>query len=183
MKFFIRLAVLMTALAACAAQDQTKKPDNAVKTAAVETAHWTTYRLDFKVFELEDGKRINQREFSMIANAAERGSGWSSLRVGTRVPVNSGEKQTYLDVGFNVRSQLVQQEGKVMAEIHLEISSFALPEQSAGSQASTMPVLRNNDINVGTVLTPGKPQIVASVDDVNSKKRTQVELTATRIDQ
>jgi Sigma-70 region 2 len=36
--------------------------------------------------------------------------------------------------------------------------------------------------HVRTVLVPGRPQILTSVDDVNSTKRMQVELTATKVD-
>ncbi len=32
------------------------------------------------------------------------------------------------------------------------------------------------------LLTPGKPQVLTSMDDVNSTKRMQVELTATKLD-
>jgi len=32
------------------------------------------------------------------------------------------------------------------------------------------------------VVTAGKPQIITSVDDVNSNKRMQVEVTATKMD-
>jgi hypothetical protein len=35
---------------------------------------------------------------------------------------------------------------------------------------------------IRTVLTTGKPQIVTSMDDVNSTKRMQVEVTATKIE-
>jgi hypothetical protein len=43
-------------------------------------------------------------------------------------------------------------------------------------------VLRGVTQRVGTVVTPGKPQILTSMDDVNSNKRMQVELTATKMD-
>jgi hypothetical protein len=31
-------------------------------------------------------------------------------------------------------------------------------------------------------LNPGKPQVITSMDDINSNKRFQVEATATKID-
>jgi hypothetical protein len=32
------------------------------------------------------------------------------------------------------------------------------------------------------MLTPGKPQVITSMDDVNSNKRMQIELTATKVE-
>jgi hypothetical protein len=182
-KTFFSILVLMFFAATCVAQDQARKEEGAGKTnpASGQPAR-TAYKLEYKIYELEDGKRVNQRDFTSLASASEHGPS-SMLRIGTRVPVSSpGEKPNYLDVGFSVVSQLTDQGGKLAASIRLEMTSFALPEQSAEPRSSSMPVLRNTNFNVETVLTPGKPQLIASVDDVNSKKRMQVEVTAIRID-
>ncbi len=189
MKNLLPLWILFSAITLVGAQDSPKKEqpkkDEATSKSgpsAADFLHKTAYRLDFKVFELEDGKRVNQRDFSMNASSRQNGGPTTTLRIGTRVPVGSGEKQNYLDVGFRVYSQLTDQEGKLVANINLEMSSFALPEQNTDPRSSSMPVLRNSNFNVETLITPGKPQIIASIDDLNSKKKTQVELTATRID-
>src|ERR1700726_3471703 len=43
------------------------------------------YRLDFSVNELEDGKKINTRQYSMNLNSDNS----NELKIGTRVPVES----------------------------------------------------------------------------------------------
>jgi hypothetical protein len=176
--------MLFVALVAgvCMPQDQPKKEDSSAKPA--QPTPRAAYKLDYKVYELDDGKRVNQRDFSSLAIAFERGGPTSTLRIGTRVPVGvAGEKPTYIDVGFNVNTQLsADQAGKVAASIRMEMSSFAVPEQNAENRPGSMPVLRNTSFNVETVLTPGKPQIISSIDDLNSKKRMQVEVTATKVD-
>ncbi len=179
---FISMLLVALLAASCVAQEQPKKEDNAAK--PVQQVPTIAYKLEYKVFELEDGKRINQRDFTSLATATERGGPMSQLRVGTRVPVGvAGERPTYIDVGFNVNTSVGPEHGgKLEASIRMELSSFAVPEQSADPRSAGMPVLRNSNFAIWTILTPGKPQVIASIDDLNSKKRTQVEVTATRID-
>lgn len=181
MKRLLPLVVLFATSFVCVAQSEPKKQESGLKptSSASETPQANAYNLEFKVYELEDGKRINQRDFALIAKAYEHNGPTSYLRVGTRVPVGSGgEKPNYLDVGFNVSCQLTEQTGKLAAGIQLGISSLASADPRS---SATMPVLRNSTFNVETFLTPGKPQLISSIDDVNSKKRIQVEVTATKI--
>ena len=63
------------------------------------------YRIDFSVNELEDGKKINTRQYSMNLNANDA----DEIKIGNRVPVDSGPGTfQYLDVGTNIwcRSQI-----------------------------------------------------------------------------
>jgi hypothetical protein len=63
------------------------------------------------------------------------------------------------------------------------VSNFAIPEQNTDPRtAGIRPVLRGVTQRVRSVLTPGKSQILTSMDDVNSTKRLQVEVTATKLD-
>src|SRR5579864_5894129 len=41
------------------------------------------YRIDFSIAELEDGKKINSRHYSMDLNSGA----WNEIKIGTRVPV------------------------------------------------------------------------------------------------
>lgn len=185
MKRLFALVFLFAAISVSVAQNEPKKPEQGVTPAstASEAHHQTAYKLDFKLFELDDGKRVNQRDFTLMANAFDHPGPSSNLRSGTRVPVTvPGEKPNYIDVGFTVNCQLVTQGNTLTTSIRMEVSSFALPEQSSEVHPSGMPVLRSSNLNIETVITPGKPQVLASIDDVNSKKRMQVELTATRLD-
>lgn len=143
------------------------------------------YKLAFVTYELEDGKRINQRDYTMVVMVqGQRGI----LRVGTRVPIVSaeskGDKQfQYLDVGLEIRCQLREWEpGKIQAALDINVSSFAMPEQSQDPDRLNQPIIRNTALTVQPVLTPGKPAMIASVDDVNSKKRMQIEVTATKLE-
>src|SRR5580658_9484874 len=62
------------------------------------------YHLDFAVKELESGKVINARAYSMTISTGDTGG--SSIRAGNKVPASTGGSgpgsATYLDVGVNI---------------------------------------------------------------------------------
>jgi hypothetical protein len=187
MKRIFQVALLLVPFATLMGQEPPKEGHKA-EAAASNTAavphhpQRTAYRVDVRLFEVQDGKRINQREFSMVATASESDATYSNLRVGTRVPVNTGDKQTYLDVGFEGRCRLTDLNGKLFADLAVEVTSFAVPEPGQEPHGTAMPVLRSTRLNTASVLVPGKPQLIGSIDDLNSKKRVQVEVVATRIE-
>ncbi|HEX4604600.1 MAG TPA: hypothetical protein VH724_11430, partial [Candidatus Angelobacter sp.] len=110
----------------------------------------------------------------------------SSVRVATRVPVYTEEKKmTYVDAGLTIRCSLKEQvDRRVQLHCDIEISSFVRPEQiaSSGNAGPAAPVFRTTRMDSWALLTLGKPAILNTVDDINSSKRTQIEVTATRLD-
>jgi 3D (Asp-Asp-Asp) domain-containing protein len=133
------------------------------------------YRLDFSVNETEDGKRINTRQYSMNLNADDA----NEIKIGTRVPVETKQGEfTYLDVGTSIWCRVGQGANGVPISVRAEISNFAMPEQQ-GQQAR--PVLRQLSIKASTIMLLGKPMVVGSVDDPNSKRQFQLEVTVTKL--
>lgn len=158
--------VMMFLACALAASAQEKKEEHNV------------YKLEFTVFELENGKRINERSYMLHLSDDRRGA---QTRVGTRVPVTVGAEKgiQYMDVGLKIDANFQSaDDSSVNLIINFETSGFAVPEQS--TQSGT-PVLRNVSENVTAKVPYGKETLVSSVDDVNSKRRLQLELTATRV--
>jgi hypothetical protein len=136
------------------------------------------YKLNYVIYELEDGKRINERDYTMLVRVGDRSSG----RMGLRVPVSLEEnKIEYLDVGLSLACSLREQNGKVLADFTIVISSLAPPNNEVPHTGGS-PVVRNFNQNINTILLPGKPMLLLSSDDLASKKRTQAEVTATRLD-
>lgn len=146
---------------------------------ATEPGH--AYRLDFTVSEMEDGKKINFRQYSMNTRGGEQ----DELKIGTRVPVESksGEFQ-YIDVGTNILCRLrdiadvTWLANDVMLNLRAEISNFAVPEQQGQNMR---PILRQLKIESSTIAVVGKPLVVGSVDDPNSKHQFQLEVTVTKL--
>lgn len=162
------------------AQDHSKESSAATEESAA-------YRLDISFNELEDGKKLNTRHYSIDLTGGRP----NEIKIGTRVPVvsaNCGSSSSsssgiaseyqYLDLGTHIWAQLVSR-GE---ELHItgDISSL---DTSAGSESSARlgPVIRQIKIEGSTALVPGKPIIVGSADDPNSKREYQLEVTMAKL--
>lgn len=134
------------------------------------------YRLDFSVNELEDGKKINTRQYSLNLNADDG----NEIKIGTRVPVESGQGQfQYMDVGTRIWCRIGERPDGIPLSVRADISNFAIPDQGTGHESR--PVIRQFSINASTLVLPGKPMVVGSVDDPNSKRQFQLEVTVTKL--
>jgi hypothetical protein len=135
------------------------------------------YRLDFTVKELEDGKTINTRQYSMNLQAEDA----NEIKIGTRVPVETGEGHQfqYVDVGTNIWCRIGERPDGIPLSVRAEVSNFAIPEQIPGHEAH--PVIRQLQIRASTLALVGKPMVVGSVDDPNSKRQFQLEVTVSKL--
>ena len=134
------------------------------------------YRLDFSVNELEDGKKINSRQYSLHLNADDA----NEIKIGTRVPVEAGHEQfQYMDVGTSIWCRIGERPDGVPLTVRAEISNFAIPDQATGHESR--PTIRQFKINASTLALPGKPMVVGSVDDPNSKRQFQLEVMVTKL--
>ena len=182
----IFILALSTSLLGQQQQKSTANPPPASKDLSEvrdPTPTFNFFKLTFVIYELDDGKRTNQRDYMMIGKTNNQPS---SIRIGTRVPVYTEEKKmTYVDAGLTLRCNLLEQaDRRLQAECDIEISSFIRPEQVAGSGNSvpSAPVLRTTRTSSWALLTLGKPTLFATVDDINSTRRMQIEVTATKMD-
>ena len=134
------------------------------------------YRVDFSLNEMEDGKKINTRQYSLNVNAEDA----NELKIGTKVPVEvkSGEIQ-YIDIGTNVWCRIGEGSDGIALSVRAENSNIANPEPASGRD--TLPTIRQLQIKASTLAQLGKPMIVGSVDDPSSKRQFQLEATVTRL--
>jgi len=197
MKIFTKVILAIALASSMAAQqpakdtaDQPAKDQPAKKEVLAGSNGMTEnfFKLAFVMYELDDGKRTNQRDYTMIGRTDNQPS---SIRVSTRVPiyteVKGNDKQyTYIDAGLNIRCSLKEQvDRRLQFHCDIEMSSFVRPEQIAGAIGKAgpeAPVMRTTRTESWALLTLGKPAILTTVDDVNSAKRLQVEVTATKIE-
>jgi hypothetical protein len=134
------------------------------------------FRPDFTVKELDGGKVVNARTYSTSLSNQKGDSG--SMRTGDRVPVQSKDQWTYLNVGVNIDCNSLKEIGSQLA-IHVtaDVSNFSSEAQVPGAN----PLIRQNRWS-STVLVPlKKPMIIFSSDGASTKRQTQLELTATPI--
>ena len=164
---YLLLLSCMAGIAAAQAKDEVK-----------ETKF---YRLDLVVKEVEDGRTINSRTYSTIGSTDHDGS--PSVRTGSKIAVNykaSGEL-TYIDLGVNVDYRGLKDLGDSVAMIvTVEATSIANPEALTSSD-HVPPVIRQNRWSSNSVVPLRKATTLFSSDDATSKRKLQVELTATPI--
>jgi hypothetical protein len=150
------------------------------------------YHLDFTLNELEDGKKINSRQYAIdtIAEMPGRagrdsdfGANGKEIKMGTRVPVETEQgKVEYLDIGTKIWCKLVLNEGQLAADVRAEVSSLVpRTDSDAYRPSSHNPIVRQLSIQASTAIVPGKPTSLGTVDDPDSKRQFQLEVTANRL--
>jgi hypothetical protein len=196
MKSFIRMLLMVVLAGNLFAQQPTKDTadqpakDQSSKNEVLAGREGMTgnfYKLAFVMYELDDGKRTNQRDYMMIGRTDNQPS---SIRVSTRVPIYTEEKGedkkiTYIDVGLRINCSMKEQvDRRLQFHCDIEISGFARPDQTGGSGNAIpgAPILRTTRTESWALLTLGKPAALTTVDDINSTKRMQVEVTATKVE-
>jgi len=198
MKIFARILFVLALTGTLLAQQQPSKDtsdqpakEQAPKKEVLAGREGMTenfFKLAFVMYELEDAKRINQRDYMMIGRTDNQPS---SIRVSTKVPITTYEKAgdkgyTYTDVGLKINCSMKEQvDRRLQLHCDIEISSFIRPEQIAnatGNAGVAAPFLRNTRTESWALVTLGKPAILTTVDDINSTKRMQIEVTATKVD-
>jgi hypothetical protein len=136
----------------------------------------SAYKLDLLLSEIEGGKRINTRNYSFVV--ADHKS--ARVRQGLRVPVATGTagQFQYMDVGLNIDCDLIEMDNGVHINLLVDESSFSAEQQrSTGSN----PVVRQLRNQLQAVVPPGKQTLVSSVEELDSKKRMDIEVTATKL--
>lgn len=178
------LAISMTfghSLKSLHAQQETKaaaEEDKAKSGSPVKPAH--AYRVDFSITELAEGKKVNTRHYSMVANSGP----WSTLKIGTKVPVATGSTGSgsptmfqYLDVGTNIDCEVNEQGEDVSLDVRSDFSNLSSAEQ----QHSPQPIIRQIRINGRTITSPGKSALIGAVDDPTSNRQYQLDAVVTKL--
>ena len=146
------------------------------------------YRLEFSLNELEGGKKTNSRHYSMDLTAGSV----NDIKIGTRVPVVTARSEPgagansplnsqyqYMDVGTNIWAHL-KESNDDSDDLQLEVNSD-VSDIDKGAQSELGPIVRQMKFNGTTVLVTGKPIVIATMDDPNSSRQFQLEVTATKL--
>jgi type II secretory pathway component GspD/PulD (secretin) len=142
-----------------------------------------SYRLTYTVSEKDGTKLIKTEHFAMVMASGQT----TTLKQGSKVPVATGSYSaggttpagvqtqfTYIDVGMNFDVTLTAMGNNAMLRSSVEQSSVA-PEKSvvAGAQE---PIIRQASLRGESFLTPGKPQVLGSMDIPGSTSRLDIEV-------
>ena len=190
MKIFTKVILVLALASSLAAQQPAKDTSDqpAKVLAGAEGVTGNFFKLAFVMYELDDGKRTNQRDYTMIGRTDNTPS---SIRVATKIPIYTEVKgndkaYSYIDAGLTIRCSMKEQvDRRLQFHCDIEMSGFVRPQQIAGAigQAGPeAPVIRTTRTESWALLTLGKPANLTTVDDINSAKRMQIEVTATKVD-
>jgi hypothetical protein len=145
------------------------------------------YRLDFSFNELESGKKINTRHYSINLTAGSA----DEVKIGTRVPIATVEVNPsptqfqYLDLGTSIWALLRNSRDEIQLEVRSEISSTKHEDVDTYPRAPhttfTPPIVSQIKIDGSTLVVTGKPIVIGSVDDPYSNRQFQLEVTATKL--
>jgi hypothetical protein len=136
------------------------------------------YRLDFVLREMDDGKPLNQRTFTMSVSADPadtRERTWWNLRAGTRLPIRDPNGTNFVDVGVNLDLAAKDGDNALQLEVTAEISSVATEAAS-----NTAPPIRQLKVK-GAVFAPlGKQTLVFTAEDPASRHQFELQVTPVR---
>jgi len=150
------------------------------------------YRLHFAVEELDAaGKVTNTRTYE---ETVATGNGPDQqIKTGSRIPIATGSYASsgtpanlantqfqYIDLGVDLAIfHPVEHNDSLSFRLRANITSIARQTEIAGIGE---PVIRENNWDSTLTVPVGKPTVVYSSDDLDSKGRMQVEVTATKVD-
>lgn len=186
MRKAIALFVAVISIGLCCGSCTAQAQDDSKKEAPAQAARIQPvqpYRMDFAFNELADGKVVNTRHYSMNLTAGEA----NEIKIGARVPVATGSTASidmvqwqYLDVGTNIWAQLRDHGDEMILAVRSEVSNLDTSSDSEHVKGSN-PIVRQIKISGTTLLVVGKPILIGSMDDPNSKRQFQLEVTVTKL--
>ena len=138
-----------------------------------------TYRVSYTITETDGGKRVGMQRFSMIVVSGGR----TTLKQGSKVPVVTGTynpgsssaqtQMTYLDVGMNFDASLDEFVDGVRLRTKVEQSGIAEEKSGVGAQD---PIVRQTVLEGTSILVPGKPLTLGSLDIPGSTRHLEIEV-------
>lgn len=140
-----------------------------------------TYRVIYTVSEFDGTKRIGVQHFAMVVVTGQR----VTLKQGDKVPVLTGSfnkdsasqqsQFTYLDVGMNFDTTLDTFAKGLRLRSKVEQSSVAEPPSGGLVQD---PIVRQTVLEGTSVILPGKPLTLGSIDIAGSTRHADIEVVA-----
>src|SRR5689334_18017813 len=101
--------------------------DSAQKTASTPAPQPHPYRLDYTLTELQDGKKVNSRQYSInIGGGSQNGRPWvGRVQIGTRVPAGAKTDGTVqsVEVGTSINGSVTNRDGIQVVDTNCDMTS------------------------------------------------------------
>jgi hypothetical protein len=186
MKRMRKMAMGVAVMAMVLASVGLRAQDAAKDAAPASPEHY--YRLNLTVEEINDAGKVDNTRSYVATIVTGHGGGQQQIRTGSRIPIATGSHDgstqfQYVDVGVNFDVHQVKEIGdKLSFTLTAEVSSLAQEEHAVAGSPVGDPVIRQNKWDSSVLIPVGKPTLVFSADDLDSKGKMQVELTATKVE-
>jgi hypothetical protein len=151
-----------------------------------------TYKVEFNIRDGNDAAARTPRHYTMLIQPGRK----ANFRVGNRVPVATGSFQpgvagvgvnplvntqyTYIDVGVNIDCTINEVNGRIEMHGNLDLSTIQKTEAPPNAANPPNPTVVQTKLDLDTVIEPGKPAVIAAIDDPVTTRHFQVEATVTR---
>jgi hypothetical protein len=178
------MLALVTRGAVAQGDKKTENPGSAAPNGnAAVNKPLNVYRLDFALSEFVDGKKVNTRSYTVTAREDEM----NKLRAGARYPIatKTADKSItefqYLDIGVSIDCRVVERGGYL--ELNAVVDSSVIEGADAHGVPSPridQPVIGQMKSDIRSLIRPGTPTMVSSMEDPASKRRFQLDVTATK---
>jgi hypothetical protein len=126
---------------------------------------------------MDGSKRIGTQHFAMVLTSGQE----TSLKLGNRVPIATGSggsqvstQFTYIDIGMNFDATLTEMGEHAMLKSSVDDSSVAPQNSTIGGVQE--PIVRHSSLRGESLLAPGKPLMLGSVDIPGSTSHLDVEV-------
>jgi type II secretory pathway component GspD/PulD (secretin) len=139
-----------------------------------------SYRLTYTFTETNAGKPATKQHFSLIILQG----GKASLKQGSKVPIVTGfykegepgqnSQVQYLDVGLSIEASIDGYLDGIRLRSKLEQSALAEDKPNAAHD----PVVNQSVLETTSVLVPGKPLVLGSIDIPDTSRHQAVEVTS-----
>lgn len=155
--------------------------------AQAPTPAETTYRLDFVLHELQNGKQVSDRSYSLVLTYREHSNNYGRIRIGGSVPVktegssnassDAADRYTYKDIGFSLDCSLPSAPSPDSLPVNLTaaVTSIVPPSQPP------LPIFRTASASVNLTLPIGKRVSVAKLEDLSADDTYELEVQVTPI--
>jgi len=189
----ILFALLICAAACKPGADATSAPKGSVivlgqlidRTGSIATPSWAE---SIRLAVTHANQALKQSGKSVRFEVAEANSGNAPdmARAGALQLVKQQNAKAIItdssqdDIGVNIECRISEINGRVHMKATLDLSTVVQHDKS-NAQVPPMPIIGQLRIEVNALVNPGKPTLVASVDDPVTLRKFDVEATVTKV--
>jgi type II secretory pathway component GspD/PulD (secretin) len=139
------------------------------------------YRLTYTIVDMDGTRRIGEQHYSMVAVEGQK----MTVKQGSKVPLTTDDSKdssrqtvTYIDIGMSFEVQMNSLGENADLKTRVERSSVAEERSGIGPQD---PIMRQSVFEGSSVLTPGKPVTLGSLDVPGSTRHLDIQVVAEQV--